>query len=137
MTTVTARVGSRLCGFDTALRSADPTSPAQEQTSCERPVDALQITDLTVAPVARGRGVGASLLDVLLLSALDDRAWVSTDVLDRSALTFYQHRGWHQVSVSALAGSSRDGTQVVLLAPRHPAAQETAPLPRQVPFPNP
>ncbi|MFE4992526.1 hypothetical protein ACFRH4_14505 [Streptomyces mirabilis] len=35
-----------------------------------------------VAPAARGRGVGTGILDVLLLPAMDDRAWAVTDHQD-------------------------------------------------------
>ncbi|MET7351457.1 hypothetical protein [Streptomyces mirabilis] len=65
---VTARIGSRLCGFGTAVRSADP-APEHPVLGARRSQEwlagAVRITDLVVAPAARGRGVGTGILDVL------------------------------------------------------------------------
>nr|WP_269854841.1 hypothetical protein [Streptomyces sp. RPT161] len=76
--------------------------------------------------MARGRGVGTRLLDVLLLPALDDRAWVAADPGDRATLAFLRCRGWRQI-VFPSPGKPTDGrAQLVLLAPRHPALTDAS-----------
>ncbi|MFF1741209.1 GNAT family N-acetyltransferase [Streptomyces mirabilis] len=87
---------------------------------------AVRITDLVVAPAARGRGVGTGLLDVLLLPAMDDRAWAVTDHQDTAALNFFRCRGWRQ-AVHPQPGAHP--AQIVLLAPRPPALSEIPVLP--------
>ncbi|WP_308314118.1 GNAT family N-acetyltransferase [Streptomyces sp. GbtcB7] len=84
------------------------------------------MTDLVVAPAARGRGVGTGLLDVLLLPAMDERAWAVTDHQDTAALNFFRCRGRRQ-TVYPQPGAHP--TQIVLLAPRHPALSEIPVLP--------
>ncbi|GAA1897254.1 hypothetical protein [Streptantibioticus ferralitis] len=129
---VTARIGSRLCGFGTAVRSTDPV-PAHPAPDAwlphQWPADAMQITDLTVAPVARGRGVRTRLLDVLLLPALDDRAWVAADPGDRATLVFFRCQGWRQTVFPSPGNPSDERAQVVLLAPRHPALADASAAP--------
>ncbi|MDG4864930.1 hypothetical protein P8605_42955 [Streptomyces sp. T-3] len=70
--------------------------------------------------MARGRGVGTRLLDVLLLPALDGRAWATADGEDRATLSFFRGRSRRQAT--APSPGARD--HVVLLAPRHPALVE-------------
>ncbi|MHB9847690.1 GNAT family N-acetyltransferase [Streptomyces krungchingensis] len=124
---VTARIGSRLCGFGTAMRCADPY-PGHAALDVGRAQEwlagAVQVTDLVVAPVARGRGVGTRLLDVLLLPALDDRAWAAVDGDDRVAVNFFRTQDWRQSVVPSPRDSEAAG-QIVFLAPRHPALNTT------------
>lgn len=126
---VTARIGSRLCGFGTAVRHADPC-PEHPALGAERSQEwlagAVHITDLVVAPVARGRGVGTRLLDVLMLPALDERAWAVTDHQDTAALRFFRSRGWRQ---TVFPPPGPGPAPVVFLAPRHPALLHARVLP--------
>ncbi|MFF1602579.1 GNAT family N-acetyltransferase [Streptomyces mirabilis] len=126
---VTARIGSRLCGFGTAVRSADP-APEHPVLGARRSQEwlagAVRITDLVVAPAARGRGVGTGILDILLLPAMDDRAWAVTDHQDTTALNFFRCWGWRQ-TVYPRPGAHP--AQIVLLAPRHPTLSEIPVLP--------
>ncbi|WP_405858992.1 GNAT family N-acetyltransferase [Streptomyces sp. NBC_00090] len=118
---VTARADSLLCAFGTATRTPDPYSgepllgPGRAQ---EWLAGAMRISDLVVAPAARGRGVATRILDTLTVPALDDRVWVAPDHRDTAALSFFRHQGWRQTVFPRLgAGPER----VVFLGPRHPA----------------
>jgi len=126
---VTARVGSRLCGFGTAVRTAD-VIPAQASPGAQRsqqwPAGAVRITDLTVAPAARGRGVGTLILDVLLRSAEDDRGWVSAEATDRTTLAFFHCRGWLPPTFPDSDHLPAEGSGIVLLAPGRPALSAAA-----------
>ncbi|MFD6995640.1 hypothetical protein ACFWA5_05015 [Streptomyces mirabilis] len=57
---------------------------------------------------------------------MDDRAWAVTDHQDTAALNFFRCRGRRQ---TAYPQSGARPTQIVLLAPRHPALSEIPVLP--------
>jgi GNAT superfamily N-acetyltransferase len=127
---VTVRVGGRLCGFGTALECTGDFaydrlfSAAAEAWGVRRAAQclagALRVHDLTVAPQARGRGLGALLVDRLADAALEDRIWVRVPDDAPMAARFFRARGWHAAAPPRPAGEDRDLR--VLLGPRHPAA---------------
>ncbi|MFB7653615.1 MULTISPECIES: hypothetical protein [unclassified Streptomyces] len=101
---VTARIGSRLCGFGTAVRSADRAMPHPAlgvRRSREWLAGGVQVTDLTVAPDAR----------------------------DRTTLPFFRCRGWRQAVFPSADVAAAGRTPVVFLAPRHPALTDLPAVP--------
>lgn len=79
-------------------------------------VNALEIDELAVSPAAQGRRVGGQLLNALLATAPDRRAWLLTWTTSLQAIGFYQHHGWHP----AQPIPTTDRQVVVFLSPDHP-----------------
>lgn len=64
------------------------------------PVDRLAVVSrLFVSPAARGRGIGAALMDRAEAHAAQHRLGLALDVAEhnRDAIAFYTHRGWTPV----------------------------------------
>ncbi|WP_335934811.1 GNAT family N-acetyltransferase [Streptomyces sp. PTD5-9] len=76
-----------------------------------------EIDELAVIGAARGRGIGAALLDAVTADAPDGRCWLLTPVRAEAASAFYRHLGWTQVTHPAPGGSGH----AAFLGPRHPA----------------
>ncbi|MFJ3906337.1 GNAT family N-acetyltransferase [Streptomyces sp. NPDC090025] len=118
---VTARADSLLCGFGTAVRTPDPYAGEPllgDGRAQEWLAGAVRVTELVVAPVARGHGVARRILATLTVPALDDRVWAAPDHRDARALAFFRHQGWRQ-TVFPRPG---DGpSAVVFLGPAHPS----------------
>ncbi|MFF9144829.1 GNAT family N-acetyltransferase [Streptomyces sp. NPDC014861] len=119
---VTARADSLLCGFGVAARTPDPYTGDEWEGDARRAQEwlagAVHVTDLVVAPVARGRGVATRLLETLTVPALDDRVWAAPRHTDAMALGFFRYLGWRQ-TVFPRFGAGPD--RVVFLGPRHPS----------------
>ncbi|MFE1230634.1 GNAT family N-acetyltransferase [Streptomyces sp. NPDC058745] len=118
---VTARADSLLCGFGTATRTPVPYAgdllPGDHRAQ-EWLAGAVHVSDLVVAPAARGRGVATRIMDTLTVPALDDRVWVAPDHRDGAALDFFRHRGWRQ-TVFPVPGATP--SRALFLGPRHPS----------------
>ncbi len=64
----------------------------------------LWIEDVVVVAAARGRGVGAALLERLLAWATEKgavRAQLLADMNNQPALDFYRHLGWQKTALTA------------------------------------
>ncbi|MET9109645.1 GNAT family N-acetyltransferase [Streptomyces zhihengii] len=76
-----------------------------------------EVDELAVAASARGRGMGAALLDAVTAEAPGGRCWLLTSVRAPATIAFYRRRGWTQATHPAPGGSGI----AVFLGPGHPA----------------
>ncbi|WP_426502628.1 GNAT family N-acetyltransferase [Dactylosporangium sp. McL0621] len=79
-------------------------------------VGALEVDEVAVGPAAQGRGVGGRLLEAVLATAPDRRAWLLTWTTSPQAVGFYQRHGWRPARPVPVA----DGQLVVFLSPDRP-----------------
>jgi broad specificity phosphatase PhoE len=66
----------------------------------------FEVVELAVEPGAQGRGLGAALMDTLLLDRPHERAVLSTYADDRSAPRLYRRLGWQPLVRGVLDGDS-------------------------------
>ncbi|MFD4246006.1 GNAT family N-acetyltransferase [Streptomyces sp. NPDC058525] len=85
---------------------------------------AREVDELAVHGPARGRGLGAALLDAVSADAPDGRCWLLTSVRAEAAMSFYRRLGWAQATHPAPGGAG----YAAFLGPRHPA-RTAVPLP--------
>ncbi|MFF0575439.1 GNAT family N-acetyltransferase [Streptosporangium saharense] len=92
-------------GFGTAWHTPSPfpTGRAYDLVRAElgeavetRLVGALEVDELAVSPHARGRGLGASVLDLLCGGA--DPCWLLTAPQAADAIRFYERLGWQRLT---------------------------------------
>ncbi|MBB4919779.1 GNAT family N-acetyltransferase [Streptosporangium saharense] len=92
-------------GFGTAWHTPSPfpTGRAYDLVRAElgeavetRLVGALEVDELAVSPHARGRGLGASVLDLLCGGA--DPCWLLTSPQAADAIRFYERLGWQRLT---------------------------------------
>lgn len=83
-----------------------------------------EVDELAVLGAARGRGIGAALLDTVTADAPGGRCWLLSSVRARAALAFYRHLGWAQATHPAPEGAGC----AAFLGPRHPH-RTAVPLP--------
>ncbi|MFJ6571242.1 GNAT family N-acetyltransferase [Streptomyces sp. NPDC091292] len=123
--------GEKVRGFATGwVTPADfPDGPGYAQVASIGPgraaawlCGAVRIDELAVAEGARGRGLGAALLDTVASGAPDGRCWLVTSVRAEATVRFYRRLGWHQVTDPAPGGTEL----ALFLGPVHPGLHSGA-----------
>lgn len=92
---------SRLVGHVSLCSAASESSASLWSSACDVPPEQLAvIARLFAAPSARGRGVGAALLDVACDEARSRGLRPVLDVLDlnQRAMALYERKGWRRIA---------------------------------------
>ncbi|MGW4392988.1 N-acetyltransferase family protein [Streptomyces sp. NPDC004685] len=83
-----------------------------------------EVDELAVTGAARGRGIGAALLDAVTADEPAGRCWLLTSVRATSTVSFYRRLGWVQATHPTPEGAGL----AAFLGPLHPA-RTVVPLP--------